>query len=981
MRRGLVLATLSLAFAVVHNPQLEAIDPGPVPQWIWCDRLPQNGQIGLFRHTFSLSKPVRAAWLTVLADDHADVAVNGKAVAQVRDRAEPPRVDVTAALVSGENLIAVRGENRTGPAGVLVRLDIEFSDGQRKVEITDPRWQAAAAGLKDWQKADLATGEWGFAASHGLLGVPPWGAARIDVPEYHQWKQALGAEATAAAAVAAVPGFEVTLVRASQPGEGSWISLELDPKGRLIIGREGPGLLRYTLPAGPTDPDRMETINNTLLECRGLLCAHDALYASANNSKGLYRLKDTDGDDTYDEVRLLKAIGGGVGHGRNDLALGPDGMIYLICGNDVQLLGDIAASSPLKNYADDRLTHCDWDRFLFDRNAKMPAGHVLRTDRDGSKWELVAGGMRNPYGLDFSPDGHLFTFDADNEGDAGAPWYRPTRINHIVPGADFGWRQGSGIRPAWFPDNATTTLDIGKASPTGVKFGTGSNFPAPYRSALFVMDWSYGLIYAVHLLPRGSSFAATAEVFLAGRPLNVTDLEFGTDGAMYFTTGGRGTQSGLYRVRWTGSVPPPPNTDTVPVRKSASTALSFGRQVRSAYHFSHLGSADLWLRQGARLVWESHSPADLAQDALQEDDPSVVITALMALARIGGKVHQPSLLNRLCVLPLAECPPDPQLTALRAIAISLARDGMPEGGLAQRLRDKIEPLFPAKCHPVNQLACELLVALKSPLVVTKTMPLLETASTQEEQLCWLFLLRNVTWGWTPAARQLYFSKLHAAEEFEGGRELPVAIYSIRAEAVAGLEGLPTDERQALSLILAPKVAVDLGPTKARAPVQEWTLETLVPKVAVEPRDPVAAVARGRQIFREALCVRCHRVGKEGMTAGPDLTGVSLRFSRRDLLDSVINPSKQIDEKYRNQRFETKSGKLLTGRVITGDKTRLLLSTDPLAPDQILALPLDDIQSESPSPTSPMPVGLLNTFEAEEVRDLLLFFEAAAKESR
>ena len=90
-----------------------------------------------------------------------------------------------------------------------------------------------------------------------------------------------------------------------------------------------------------------------------------------------------------------------------------------------------------------------------------------------------------------------------------------------------------------------------RGSPTAVEFATGNNFPAAYREALFVLDWSYGRILAVHWQPSGASYVGATEVFLQGSPLNVTDVEFGRDGAMYFVTGGRKTQSGLYRVRYT----------------------------------------------------------------------------------------------------------------------------------------------------------------------------------------------------------------------------------------------------------------------------------------------------------------------------------------------------------------------------------------------------------------------------------------------
>ncbi|MEO1863535.1 MAG: hypothetical protein ABGY13_10675, partial [Verrucomicrobiia bacterium] len=67
--------------------------------------------------------------------------------------------------------------------------------------------------------------------------------------DYDQWKEAIETRrATAARHVTAIPGFKVDLLRTATKAEGSWVSLEFDGQGRLLIGREGPGILRLTLP-------------------------------------------------------------------------------------------------------------------------------------------------------------------------------------------------------------------------------------------------------------------------------------------------------------------------------------------------------------------------------------------------------------------------------------------------------------------------------------------------------------------------------------------------------------------------------------------------------------------------------------------------------------------------------------------------------------------------------------------------------------
>ena len=105
--------------------------------------------------------------------------------------------------------------------------------------------------------------------------------------DYTQWKRALEAEKGSDPSLFQVaPGFEIELVHSATTDEGSWVSLAVDPKGRLVIAREDQGLLRITLASGGSQIHRIETINDSLQECRGLLFAFDSLYVNANNSKG-----------------------------------------------------------------------------------------------------------------------------------------------------------------------------------------------------------------------------------------------------------------------------------------------------------------------------------------------------------------------------------------------------------------------------------------------------------------------------------------------------------------------------------------------------------------------------------------------------------------------------------------------------------------------------------------------------------------------
>ena len=411
------------------------------------------------------------------------------------------------------------------------------------------------------------------------------------------------------------PGFKVELLREAGPREGSWICMAQDDQGRLYISPQGAipesgfnkdskwgGIWRVTLgksaqssvlssQSGKADatnrklstehwalstPAEMkwERVQVPVGDAMGMLWAFDSLYVSGMGpqGRGIYRCKSSKGDGNLDTATLFKAIPGGAGeHGAHAIVLGPDKKLYIVNGNSTGILDGLSPDSPYRHWGEDDLLPRLKDPVatFFDK-IKAPYGCVYRTDADGTKWELFAGGFRNPYDIAFNPDGELFTYDSDMEWDRGLPWYRPTRILHVVPGGEYGFREGSAKWPAYFPDSLPAVADIGVGCPTGMKFGTDAKgWPEKYRRALFLHDWTYGRILAVTLHEKGASYTAKndltsytfpkdaeangdVEVFLSGKGMPVTDLEFLRDDSMVFTVGGRGTAAALYRVSWTG---------------------------------------------------------------------------------------------------------------------------------------------------------------------------------------------------------------------------------------------------------------------------------------------------------------------------------------------------------------------------------------------------------------------------------------------
>lgn len=920
----------------------------PPPQWLAA---PEGGATFSqeVRHEGKLLKAV------LLVAGEADVLVDDTQVTTVKAAEAASGTDLTRLLSDGKaHQIGLRVPAKSKAAALL-----ELNGDLAAVRwiTTDETWKNAKTHLAGSTDADPATNPFDLKKTFDA---------------YNSWQLAKpGAQnqATDPATLTLPPGFKAELIRSAQPGEDSWVSMAFDPQGRLTLGKEKKGLLRLTLTL--SGDQKVETIDDELLECRGLLYAHGSLFANANNSKALYRLTDKDGDGIFEERQELMRTEGGVGHGRNHIKLGPDGDIYVAHGNNVLLPKNIDPDSPLKNYANDQLIPNPWDGSMFDGNVELPAGHILRVKPDGSKITLIAGGLRNPLDIAFNKYGDLYTFDADMERDVGTPWYMPTRVLKVVPGGDYGWRRGTGRFPAWYADTLPSEIDIGLSSPTGIFFGLEANFPPRYWETLYLLDWSYGRIIAVHFGGAG----VTQEDFVTGRPLNVTDGCIGPDGAMWFITGGRGTQSGLYRVSWVGKEKFPmtgmrrrvlrhisgPPLYVIAMRERDELA---GWTPDLSFTLRCIELPDRPVTHAARLDLERSDPAKWRAVALAGGNPH----ALLALARVGGRDDLYPIL-----LATTKGSPQPTLDALRVVAVAIARHGEPDWHARERLATWAGG-YPANDTLLNRELCRLLVYLKSPTVIEKTMPLLKAATTSEDLLFYPFMLRYLKDGWTLEQRRVVFEALNKAEKMNGASTFFKAINDTRSELAAALS--PEDTKALAALVYPPKPAALSSHALPGHSFKTWKLEDLEPQLA-----KMDASKRSRDSGKDALiraqCVFCHKVSNDPSLPsgifGPDLVQVSARFNRRDLLDHILNPSKFIDEKFRFITVKTSDGKTTTGSLESEDDERVVLKPNPLSPETS-EIAKAMIQERTVSEISPMPAGLLNTLKAEQILDLLAWFE-------
>jgi putative heme-binding domain-containing protein len=163
--------------------------------------------------------------------------------------------------------------------------------------------------------------------------------------------------------------------------------------------------------------------------------------------------------------------------------------------------------------------------------------------------------------------------------------------------------------------------------------------------------------------------------------------------------------------------------------------------------------------------------------------------------------------------------------------------------------------------------------------------------------------------------------------------------------------------------------------KASSDLQQRSFEELSEYLEYDPmayRTP--DLERGRRVFMTSRCADCHVFGSIGRGGGPDLSTVTSRFRRRDILESIMDPSKTISDQYAAVDVTTKYGALTTGMVVEEDETTLTLIT---VRGERVEIDKGHIVDRYDSKISIMPDGLLDTMSRGDLVQLMHFLERGA----
>jgi putative heme-binding domain-containing protein len=236
-------------------------------------------------------------------------------------------------------------------------------------------------------------------------------------------------------------------------------------------------------------------------------------------------------------------------------------------------------------------------------------------------------------------------------------------------------------------------------------------------------------------------------------------------------------------------------------------------------------------------------------------------------------------------------------------------------------------------------------------------------------------------NWTPDLHDRYFAWFRNGFNFNGGRSYVGFIDRARKLAlknVAESQRAKYDKMSGADLLTAngnDLVKIDYP----KGPGKNWKLDEAV-AILDEPLTN-RNFANGKSWFAATTCRNCHAMGSDGGgNVGPDLTNLGTRFSKKDIMEAIINPNKAVSDQYAASQLMLRNGTSVVGRITNQDKVAFYVSQNPYAPDQVEKVLKKNVISVKYSGVSPMLGGLINSLNAEELKDLTAYLMSGGNET-
>jgi putative heme-binding domain-containing protein len=184
-------------------------------------------------------------------------------------------------------------------------------------------------------------------------------------------------------------------------------------------------------------------------------------------------------------------------------------------------------------------------------------------------------------------------------------------------------------------------------------------------------------------------------------------------------------------------------------------------------------------------------------------------------------------------------------------------------------------------------------------------------------------------------------------------------------------GVPRDageDRVALNELSSKNEIVPANYVAPKGPGNNWTIDEVVAltKGGLKGRN----YENGKAMFTSVSCVACHHFMGDGGNIGPDISGAGSRYSIRDLMENIIEPSKVISDQYESHQIEKSDGSMVIGRIVSEDADNVQVMMNPFSPTTLSPIKKSEIKSKKTYPISMMPPGMINVLNQDELLDLI-----------
>lgn len=609
------------------------------------------------------------------------------------------------------------------------------------------------------------------------------------------------------------------------------------------------------------------------------------------------------------------------------------------------------------------------------------SGAVMRCDAKGAHLVRLSRGFWNPFGLCTDPVGNVWAVDNDPDGRP------PCRLIQILPGADYGFefRYGrTGLHPlqAWdgeLPGTLGMVAGVGEG-PCAVRW---------IRGALLVTSWRDHVVQRITLTPKGASYSADVQSLITGgedfRPVGLAEAP---DGSVFVTD----WVSSSYPVHRHGRIwkltfdaPPPAFVATPNDAQRRAESLRDSHDLPTL--LNALDDADRVIAQAAQLGlsrlpemtkvdWSTlkttrqrigflaalldrgnaNELLPFIEPAMKDDNDQVRQMVIRVIADQGLKDARPAVAHLLESDTLS-----PRLLAMTVATLS-ELDGDPATKIDPK---KIGALLTARVTDphaspeAKTAAMHMLLAAHPKIPLDELKPLLHSPNVPLQLETVRYLNDDTDPKRFPLLAQV------AADD--------KADPEVRAEAIDGLANDADHQKNLLSKIIGtPNLEMDafrsLNKQVAHAPrPAETDLAAWQKLLDEKPGDPAAGY---RLFFHPSgpACFRCHMLEGRGRAIGPDLTMIGHSQTREHVLESILQPSKEIAPLFTLWTIKTKKGETIDGMLLRRDGQSNEVYVDSTGQEIHIQEP--DVLTRRMRPESLMPEGLATGMTDQELRDLI-----------